>query len=473
MVMMKTFFDSDAVYTWFCSFINMERGLGGKAGEHFRLDRMKLLAEMAGNPERRVPVIHIAGSKGKGSVCAMAGAALEAAGKSPGRYLSPHVVSWRERVCQGGGYFPEAVYVEAGNELFGVYENYRSRAAHGEATFFELVTLFFFICSRTAHCDCMVVETGIGGSFDATNIVEPAVSVITAIEKEHTEYLGDSVEKIAGEKAGIIKHGAPVILARQSENVLAVFRKKALEQEAPLLYLPEFAAAGQVRLEKTGTRFSLRFADSQFADLSSEYTTGVPGCVYPENAALALLAAKKAFPALGKEAARAGLAAFRLPARFEAVKVGEDTAFILDGAHTPNSVSLCAETFLSLYGEGGDLLFGCAKEKETGRMAEILVPHFSRIIITSPGKMRPGDPEGAYRAFLAAAGSGHPGQSIRVIPDTETAVTEALRLKSSKPILACGSFYLAGEIHHLIKPCEQEENRRETHGQHEQRGRGG
>jgi dihydrofolate synthase/folylpolyglutamate synthase len=471
------FVDSNAVYSWLCSFINLERGLGGKpcsvdgspAGkpdssggapgalggtteEHFKLERMRLLAEMAGNPEKSAPVIHIAGSKGKGSVCAMISAALEAAGKRPGRYMSPHVVDWRERICLGGGYFPETAYADAGNELFKLYGDYRSLKSGfcGEPTFFELITLLFFLCSRNARCDCMVVETGLGGRLDATNIVEPRVAVISAIEKEHTEYLGGSVEKIAEEKAGIVKRHKPLVLAEQSEAVLEVFLEKTAEQEAPLLYLPRAAAIENTRLTKTGTAFSLIFTDPEFAGLSADYSLGVPGTVYPKNAALALLAAKKAFPDLGIEQARSGLAAFRLPARFEALDAGTGGPFIIDGAHTPQSAALCAETFSELYGSGGILLFGCAREKDPEGMAESLLPYFSEVIITSPGTFRESDPENVYGAFCRKVSAVPAGSrpDLSLVPDTKTAFKKAVQAAREKklPVLSCGSFYLAGEL---------------------------
>jgi dihydrofolate synthase/folylpolyglutamate synthase len=454
----EMFTDSGNIYAWLCSFINLERGLGGKPGsggsaeEHFKLDRMRLLAEMAGNPERSAPVIHIAGSKGKGSVCAMTSAVLEAAGKRPGRYLSPHVLDWRERISFGGSFFSEAAYVEAGNELFMLYENYRSLKSGfcGEPTFFELITLLFFLCSRNACCGCMVVETGLGGRLDATNIVEPCVTVISVVEKEHTEYLGDSIEKIAEEKAGIVKRRKPLVLAEQSETVLEVFLEKAAEQEAPLVYLPQAAVIKNTELTKSGTAFSLCFTDPEFAGLSANYVLGVPGTVYSKNAALALLAAKKAFPDLSVEQARSGLAAFRLPARFEAIDAGTGQPFIADGAHTPQSVARCAETFSELYGSGGILLFGCAKGKDPEGMAESLLSYFSIVIITSPGTFRESDPQEVYGAFCRKASACPAGSrpSVNLVMDTKNALEKAVQTARGKklPVLACGSFYLAGEI---------------------------
>jgi dihydrofolate synthase/folylpolyglutamate synthase len=386
----------------------------------------------------------------------MISAVLEAAGKRPGRYMSPHVVDWRERVCLGGAYFPEAAYADAGNELFSLYRNYRSLSSGfcGEPTFFELITLLFFLCSRNAHCGYMVLETGLGGRLDATNIVEPRVMVISAIEKEHTEYLGGSVETIAEEKAGIIKRRKPLVLAEQTESVLAVFLKKAAEQEAPLLYPPQAVTAERIRLTKSGTAFSLNFTDPEFTGLSADYSLGVPGTVYPKNAALALLAAKTAFPNLTMEEARSGLAAFRLPARFETRDAGTGRPFIVDGAHTPHSVSLCAETFGELYGSGGILLFGCARGKDTEGMAESLLPYFSTVIVTSPGTFRESDPENTYRVFCRRA-SARPEASrpsVGLVPDTKNALAEAVQTAREKklPVLVCGSFYLAGEIIKLL-----------------------
>ncbi|MDR2182073.1 MAG: hypothetical protein LBN92_05270, partial [Treponema sp.] len=223
---------SGEVYRWIADFANLERGMGGRPGEHFKLDRMRQLARLAGHPENSAPVIHVAGSKGKGSVTAMIAAILDKAGMKTARYLSPHVSSWRERIGSAGGAFPEEVYVAAGNELREIEAARRNGAerpafgpakhggadggyagAGGEPTFFELATLYFFLCARTAGAEIMAVETGLGGRLDATNIVDPLASVITLIETEHTEYLGNTPEQIAGEKAGIIKRGKPLFLA--------------------------------------------------------------------------------------------------------------------------------------------------------------------------------------------------------------------------------------------------------------------
>ncbi|MDR0760472.1 MAG: tetrahydrofolate synthase, partial [Treponema sp.] len=187
------FSSSADVFAWLSGFINLERGQSSKS---FRLERMEFLSGMAGHPEKSAPVIHVAGSKGKGSVTGMIAAMLEQWGKKTARYTSPHVSEYRERIALDGGFFEESCYIAAGEELRellrAVPERGEKAAAlfnpafpHGEEpSFFELLTLYIFLCARRARCDVMVVETGMGGRLDATNIVDPLVSVITSIELE-------------------------------------------------------------------------------------------------------------------------------------------------------------------------------------------------------------------------------------------------------------------------------------------------
>ena len=426
---------------------------------------MEILAELAGNPERCVPSIHVAGSKGKGSVTAMIASILEADGKRAARYMSPHIHDFRERICMGNGFFDEAVYCAAGDALRDVAEQkvpalnsslFDPASEEGEAlTFFELLTLFFFLCARMGNCDVMVVETGMGGRLDCTNIVDPLVSVITFIELEHTAILGDTIPAIAGEKAGIIKAGRPLVLARQNAQALDVFKKRTAEKNSPLLYFPDIAAIKDVRVYSGGTDFSLLFP-AQSPTSTMNLSIPIPGKVQVENAGLAVAALKTAFPGIannadigndtgigddagiGDAAIRQGLACVQLPARFE--KVSYTPPFIIDGAHTPESAALCVETFCSLYGEGGILLFGCAADKNAPAMAEILQPWFSQVIVTTPGTFKISDPEKAYRAFSAA--------NTLFIQDTHAAIQQALDAGREKqlPILSVGSFYLAAEV---------------------------
>ncbi|MDR2701169.1 MAG: bifunctional folylpolyglutamate synthase/dihydrofolate synthase [Spirochaetaceae bacterium] len=470
------------LYSWLCSFINMEWGrdgspLGGSpvrgkpldgksptAEEHFKLDRIRTLADLAGHPESSAPVIHIAGSKGKGSVAAMTASILEAAGIKTARYMSPHVSDWRERICRGGGsFFPETVYAQAGRELRGIYETYRQLppdlpGGPGDPTFFELTTMLFFLCARLDSCKALVVETGLGGRLDATNIVDPAVSVITVIEKEHTEYLGSTLAAIAGEKAGIIKRNRPVVSAEQKPEVLAVLRQSAEQNAAPFLYLPDYAGTDfpDMQIHRNGTDFTLQMEAPNGRNFKRRLSVPIPGRIYACNAALAVSAVTTAFPHIDDESIERGLASSALPARFE--KLRAEPPFIVDGAHTPLSAGLCAETFCDLYGKGGILLFGCAADKDAQAMAELFAPCFSRCIITAPGSFKASDPAAVCRSFCEAAqryskSTGKTQPDIVCIPGTAAAIEETLRLsgKTCRPVLACGSFYLAAEIRNAFE----------------------
>jgi dihydrofolate synthase/folylpolyglutamate synthase len=442
--MERSFTSSAEVFRWLSRFINLERGQRVKS---FALERMETLAAVAGHPEGCAPAIHVAGSKGKGSVTGMISAVLSAAGFRTARYSSPHVGEYRERITLAGRFFDESIYAGAGNELRDIAERVSLRREYrlfngefgGEApTFFELLTLYFFLCARRGRCGVMAVETGMGGRLDPTNVVDPLTSVITSIELEHTEYLGNTLAAVAGEKAGIIKPGKPLILAEQVPEALAVFKKTAAEKKAPLWYFPETAAVKNLRVTGEGTAFTLIPHNAPPLDLS----VAIPGEVQARNAGLAVLALKRAFPAVDDEAVRRGLRDFTLPARFE--KIRENPPVIVDGAHTPVSIGLCTATFTGIYGEGGMLLFGCAAGKNAREMAEILAPHFSEIVITAPGNFKPGDPEAVYRIFKTAAPDGR----VLLLPDTGEAAAHTLdgSRRRKLPVLGTGSFYLAAEI---------------------------
>jgi dihydrofolate synthase/folylpolyglutamate synthase len=448
---------SSDVFAWISRFINLEKG---QSRNSFRLDRMITLAELAGHPETCAPAIHIAGSKGKGSVTGMISCILEAAGMKTARYTSPDLGDRRERITCGSNFFDENIYIDAGKELVETEKalfrpgaktrKLFSPADEGgeEPTFFELMTLYFFLCARRAACDIMVIETGMGGRLDATNIVSPLLSVITLIELEHTEYLGDTLRKIASEKAGIIKTKKKVILSKQEPEALEVFSRISMEREAPLVYAPDMVNIQNFEISKTGTSGTLNFRGPLKSSLQAlNIHVPIPGKVQIQNAALAVLSVKTAFPEIDPRIIQQGLADFTLPARFE--RIQEKPPFIVDGAHTAHSSRLCAETFTGLYGFRGLLLFGCAEGKDINAMAEILAPCFSYIIITTPGTFKKSDPLKIYESFSSVSAA---NRNLFFIPDTQAAINKALELGEQKelPILGIGSFYLAAEIRNMF-----------------------
>jgi len=450
----STPFESPArVFQWLSGFANLENG---QTFRDFRLDRMTALAKLAEGPENCAPSIHVAGSKGKGSVTGMIAAILSASGMRTSRYQSPHVNDFRERISTGSGFFDDNIYINAGNELKCLLEKYNlsgTSCNDGEdPTFFELMTLWFFLCSRLSRSDVMAVETGMGGRLDATNILTPLLSVITLIELEHTEYLGNTISAIAGEKAGIIKNGRPLILAEQSEEALEVFRKNTAQKNCPLFYFPDIAAVKDLSVNKDGTTFSLIIKECKTPELVIECQTynklfiPMPGEIQAKNAGLAVLASKTAFPRITERHIRNGLAGFSLPARFE--RISNKPVIIIDGSHTPHSIDLCLETFTSLYGKDGILIFGCAADKDIRSMAKLCIPNFSRVIITRPGTFKKSYPEEIYSAFTGTAKNLPKAPDILFIPETQEAIDRAieLALEYKAPVLGTGSFYLSGEI---------------------------
>jgi len=427
---------------------------------------MEALTDIAGHPERCAPSVHIAGSKGKGSVTAMLSAMLTQAGFRAARYMSPHVIDIRERICIGNSYFNEDVYCAAGNELRHITETLLPAAANplfnndtedgAEPTYFELLTLLFFLCAKHGGCNVMVVETGMGGRLDSTNVLEPLVSVINIIELEHTAFLGNTIKEIAAEKAGIVKQGRPLVLAKQNEEIIDIFRNKTEEKNSPLLYLPDIAEIYGINITPSGTDFTLRFktADKTLQPLFStplSLSINIPGKVQAENAALAIAALKTAFPQISEAAVRGGLKNLNIPGRFE--KINEEPPFIIDGAHTQRSLELCVETFCSLYGEGGILVFGCAADKDEKAMAKITRFHFAKIIVTTPGTFKTSDPDKIYHAFaMQEPDEKNRDKKIILLKETKEAVMTAIKYARDEnlPILGAGSFYLVSEIRNII-----------------------
>jgi dihydrofolate synthase/folylpolyglutamate synthase len=452
------FSSSGEVFEWLSRFINLERGQTVKS---FRLERMEILAAAADNPQNCAPAIHVAGSKGKGSVTGMMSAILTAAGYKTACYMSPHVADPRERISLGNRFFDEKVYIEAGMELRDLagrvrrspekFRPFNPLEEEGEEpSYFELLTLYFFLCARLARCEAMVVETGLGGRLDSTNVVNPLAAVITLIELEHTEFLGTTLGEIAGEKAGIIKPGRPLALGVQPPEALEVFKRSAAAKKAPLWYMPDRISVEKVKVHAGGTGFVLGFKDPDLFGGSLDLSIPLAGRVQAENAGLAVLGARLAFPHIDRETVRKGLGAVRLPARFE--RVLGDPVFIIDGAHTERSVAGTLETFTDLYGRGGILVFGCAAGKNAGAMAALLLPAFSLIVITTPGTYKTSNPAGVYRVFEEAKQRLGGGCGLLLVEDTGKAIEQAFSLgkEGGLPILGTGSFYLAAEIYRFF-----------------------
>lgn len=438
----RRFAGSDGIFDYLMRFVNVEKG----QKTEFKLDRMRSLCAALGDPQEAYATLHVAGSKGKGSVSAMAARVLEAAGRRTGLYTSPHLLRWKERISLAGDELPEGLLLDSMDELLPLVEGKTAADFVGGElpTYFELTTLVGFLAFRRAGCDAAVIETGLGGRLDSTNVVESRASAITPIELEHTEWLGDTIQKIAYEKAGIIKPGRPCCLSRQRPEAREVFVRACEERESPLLEVPELVRIEDLAVDRTGTRAKLVFTRGKPFARPLEARTPLLGAVQAENMALALLAAAEIEPGLSPEAALEGLRRASLPARFEIIS--REPPVVLDGAHTPASARLCLETFESLFPGPKALLFACAVDKHHEELAAILASRFDSVIVTRPGTFKQSDPAAAFASFASRNGAS------RLIEDTALAVRTAREEAAAAglPLLVTGSFYLCSEASALL-----------------------
>lgn len=428
-----TFSDAGEVYAYLDRYLNFERKVQPTA---YRLDRMQALKELFGRPDESCRIIHVAGSKGKGSTATMIASILQRAGGTVGLYTSPHLLSFTERIAVGGAPVDDGTLFACAAEISDLMERKTEADFPGgeTPTYFELLTMLGFLCFRRAGCTDAVIEVGLGGRLDSTNVVFPAVSVITPIELEHTDLLGTTIPEIAFEKAGIIKPGVPVFTNATRPEALEVFRARASELGSRLTILDEVANVTECSIDKQGTSATVRWRDESIFGPPLTLRTPMIGTVQARNAALAATVARS----LGYDdgTIAGGIAAARLRARFEILP--GNPVVILDGAHTADSIKACSDDFTRLFPEGGTLLFGCAKGKPPRAMAEALRAGFSEVLITKPGTFKESDTAEIEEAFKAE------GFSATRNDDTEAAIYEALSQASGGgvPLLVTGSFYL-------------------------------
>jgi len=426
-------------WDWLSSFTNLEKNHSALK-RVWRLERMQALLNARGNPEKAGFSLHLAGSKGKGSTAAFLSSLLTASGRSTGLYASPHVTDWRERITLNGQFFPDESYTRVVEDLRTWWEGQTSE----EPTTFEWLTLAAFELFRSENLDARVLETGLGGRLDATNTQTPTACVLTLIELEHTEILGDSLALIAAEKAGILKPGVPAWCAPQKLEALEVFRRTARELKAPFHSFDEEVEEFETELSRTGTDLLLALADGTRIEARLPLLGKAQGL----NAAVAAWTfhglVRGGYLSLGSdqdlgEVIRAGLETTNLPGRMQIVS--EDPWLVVDGAHTAESVKLLARSWEQLFGTGATLIFGAFEGKAIEPMAAALAPLFAHVIVTSPGTFRPSNPSALQKAFLEApGGSGF----VDIAPDAKAALAWAEM--DGTPVLVCGSFYLAGEI---------------------------
>lgn len=425
----KTF---DQVICYMEHFTNLEKKTDRYNTRTYRLDRMQAIMKALGNPQDSYRSIHVAGSKGKGSTASYIASGLEAAGFVTGLYMSPHVSDYRERFTLCGRFVSDDILVSTGNILAKGLEDFHFNDSMGETqpTTFELYTAFAFLLFKRIGCQWAVIETGLGGRLDATNIIQPEASVLTPIELEHTDILGDTIAKIATEKSKIIKKDRPSFSAFQVSDALEVFRKEALEKNSDFHYLGDEVSEVTER--------HIRFRNGY----STELNLAMPGLVQAQNCALALLVLRTL--GLYREGAtEKALEKNALPGRME--RINWKRTLYLDGAHTQNSMGHLLETFRSMYpGRSGICIFGAVAGKNHDAMCDEVLQAFDHVVVCRPGTFKKSDPKALYELLVSKK---HPDQKAVLVEDASEALAYCLNnTEASEPVLAAGSFYLVGVI---------------------------
>jgi dihydrofolate synthase/folylpolyglutamate synthase len=382
-----------------------------------------------GQPHQAYHTIHVAGTNGKGSVAASLAAILQAAGRRVGLYTSPHLVRFNERIQVNGVPIADDRVVEAYHAIQAVDRVDR------ELTFFELATAMAFFEFAWQGVEWAVIETGMGGRLDATNIIQPVLSVITNVSLEHQAYLGRSIARIASEKGGIIKPGVAVVTAVRQPSAIAALRDIARQRQAPLFRRGEHF---HTRREKTG-RFTYFGMQATWRHLE----LGLHGAHQLENASLALagceLLRRSSRVELTAEQIAAGLTATHWPGRLEIIR--RHPLVILDGAHNLAAMSvlrdfLCRE----LQGRPLTLVIGILDDKPHERMLRLLLPLCQRVIVTRPRIERALPPQALERIVR-----NYPCH-VDTRPDVATAIATALeRATRDEVLLIAGSLYVVGE----------------------------
>jgi len=391
-------------------------------GAKFGLENTVRLAALAGNPQDRLRFIHVAGTNGKGSTCAMLESIYRAAGLRVGMFTSPHLVSFAERIQVNRQFISEPEVVRLVNRL---QKPLKEFPEDHHPTFFEMITVMALIHFAEQNCDLVVWETGLGGRLDATNIVSPLASVITNIGIEHSEWLGDTVEQIAAEKAGIIKPGVPIITAARPGEGLEVIASVAAKQHAPLTSV-DLAEVNRPPLDTV--ELSLHGPHQRL------------------NAATALAAVRVLGEtiAVGDDAQRQGLASVRWPGRMERVQTASGRNLLLDGAHNPAGAEALRVAIEAEFPESKPtIIFGVFKDKDSTSMCHSLAPLAGRLLLTPVHSDRSEDPARLVAACREV--------NAHAVIEVCASLAEALEKTARDPfVVVAGSLYLVGEAMELL-----------------------
>jgi dihydrofolate synthase/folylpolyglutamate synthase len=400
----------------------------------YGLERIRTLLEGLGHPERLPRLVHVAGTNGKGSTGAMIESGLRAAGLRTGLFTSPHLVEPTERIRVNGCPVAADRFAAAFDAVHACAEELLDRGAIDlHPTYFETVTAMAFLLFRQFEVETAVLEVGLGGRLDATNVVEPELCVITPIDFDHEALLGKSLDAIAGEKAGILKPGVPVVFAAQRPEAQATLDRRAAELGVPVTKAAEKWHSDDVKCHARGCKFTLRDGRTLHVECP------LPGAHQLANAVVAVAALDQLH--VPTPSIERGIAGTRWPGRLQVVS--ESPEVIVDGAHNPAGARALAEYIGCFYrGRRVVMIYGAMRDKAVAEMAGILFSCADDVIATAPDQSRAVDPE-TIREL-----TDHPNLTTAL--NLAEALEIAWRVPSNPAIFITGSLFLVGEALALL-----------------------
>lgn len=400
-------------------------------GSRFGTDCEKELLYLLGNPQDKLRFIHVAGTNGKGSFCSMMSSVLQKQGYKVGLYTSPYIVVFNDRIRVNGLPIAE----DDINDLF-LRVRQKADTMKTPPSSFDFITAAAFLWFYETKCDIVVLEVGLGGRYDSTNVIKSSLlSVITGIAFDHTEILGDTIEKIAWEKAGIIKVNCPALYGGNNEKALAVIEKECEEKHSELTVKnPDSLKILSTTLDGTEFEFD-----------GKEYFIRLLGLYQPANAATVLAAIdvlrKHGFE-ISETAVKDGLSSAVWQARFE--KIADEPVVLYDGGHNPQGVRAAVESVRAYFGDKKiNLLVGILADKAHGEMAEELAKIADRVICIAPPSPRALPAEALAEEFCEAGANARAANSIK------EGVKIALSYK--KPVLVIGSLYSYNDVSESVR----------------------
>lgn len=401
-------------------------------GSRFGTDCEKELLSLLGNPQDKLRFIHVAGTNGKGSFCSMMSSVLQKQGYKVGLYTSPYIVVFNDRIRVNNGL---PIAEDDINDLF-LRVRQKADTMKTPPSSFDFITAAAFLWFYETKCDIVVLEVGLGGRYDSTNVIKNCLlSVITGIAFDHTEILGDTIEKIAWEKAGIIKESCPALYGGNDEKALAVIEKECEEKHSELTVKnPDLLKILSTTLDGTEFEFD-----------GKEYFIRLLGLYQPANAATVLAAIdvlrKHGFE-ISETAVKDGLSSAVWQARFE--KIADEPVVLYDGGHNPQGVRAAVESVRAYFGDKKiNLLVGILADKAHGEMAEELAKIADRVICIAPPSPRALPAESLAEEFCEAGANARAANSIK------EGVKIALSYK--KPVLVIGSLYSYNDVSESVR----------------------